>query len=65
MGRTEKRHHPETGKTYPWIVKSTAMGELQSSGTAELNRVRLQSGKAPRRAYPDSSEPSPSRCLIR
>ena len=23
--RTEKRHHPETGKVYPWIVKSTAM----------------------------------------
>jgi hypothetical protein len=23
--RTEKRKHPETGKTYPWIVKSTAM----------------------------------------
>jgi DNA-binding PadR family transcriptional regulator len=23
--RTEKRTHPETGKTYPWIVKSTAM----------------------------------------
>ena len=23
--RTEKRMHPETGKTYPWIVKSTAM----------------------------------------
>ena len=23
--RTEKRKHPETGKTYPWIVSSTAM----------------------------------------
>lgn len=23
--RTEKRRHPETGKTYPWIIKSTAM----------------------------------------
>jgi hypothetical protein len=23
--RTQKRRHPETGKTYPWIVKSTAM----------------------------------------
>ena len=23
--RTEKRKHPQTGKTYPWIVRSTAM----------------------------------------
>jgi hypothetical protein len=23
--RTEKRKHPKTGQTYPWIVKSTAM----------------------------------------
>ena len=23
--RTEKRHHPETGKSYAWIVRSTAM----------------------------------------
>ena len=23
--RTEKRRNPETGATYPWIVKSTAM----------------------------------------
>jgi len=23
--RTEKRRHPQTGKTYPWIVRSTAM----------------------------------------
>jgi hypothetical protein len=23
--RTQKRTHPETGRTYPWIVKSTAM----------------------------------------
>ena len=23
--RTEKRHHPETGRTYPWIVQSSAL----------------------------------------
>lgn len=23
--RTEKRHHPETGQPYPWLVRSTAM----------------------------------------
>src|SRR5260370_37869176 len=23
--RTEKRHSPQTGRPYPWIVKSTAM----------------------------------------
>src|SRR5207253_1453457 len=23
--RTEKRRHPQTGKTYPWLVRSTAM----------------------------------------
>ena len=23
--RTEKRRNPETGKSYPWIVRSTAM----------------------------------------
>ena len=23
--RTERRHHPETGRAYPWIVRSTAL----------------------------------------
>ena len=23
--RTEKRHNPETGQSYPWLVRSTAM----------------------------------------
>ena len=31
--RTEKRRNPETGRTYPWIVKSTAMVNHDSNGT--------------------------------
>ena len=56
--RTEKRRNPETGKSYPWIVRSPFLGWLAAKHSM---RVPPPSDRADGLAYPNGIDPEPTK----